>query len=86
MIDSLRIEVPQIEIIIHHNMEMIILQQIASPVILKTDLMNIPEAMKRNIHLKTISHKLILTSKNQSTKIMHFCKFGLIPTKNGHHI
>jgi hypothetical protein len=82
--DSFRIEVPQIEIMIHHNMKMILLQQMASPVIFKADLMNIPKAMKRNIHLKTISHKLILTSKNQGTKIMHFCKFGIVPTKDGH--
>jgi hypothetical protein len=86
MIDSLRIEVPQIEIMSHHNMKMILLQQMASPVIFKTDLMNISKAMKRNIYLKTISHKLILTSKNQGTKIMHFFKFGLVPTKNDHHI
>jgi hypothetical protein len=51
MIDSLRIEVPQIEIMIHHNMKMILLQQMASPVILKTDLMNISKTMKRNVHL-----------------------------------
>ena len=86
MIDSLKIEVPQIEIMIHHNMKIILLQQMASPVIFKPDLMNIPKAMKRNNHLKTISHKLILTPKNQGTKIMHFCKFGLVPTKNGHLI
>ena len=67
-------------------MKMILLQQMVSPVIFKPYLMNIPKAMKRNIHLKTISHKLILTSKNQGTKIMHFCKFGLVPTKNGHLI
>jgi hypothetical protein len=84
--DSFRIEVPQIEIMIHHNMKMILLQQMASPVIFKTDLMNIPKAMKRNIHLKTISHKLILTSKNQGTKIMHFGKFGILPIKDGHLI
>ena len=81
-----RIEVPQIEIMIHHNMKMILLQQMASPVIFKKDLMNIPKAMKRNIHLKTISHKLILASKNQGTKVMHFWKFGIVPTKNGQHI
>jgi hypothetical protein len=86
MMDSFRIEVPQIEIMIHHNMKMILLQQMASPVIFKTDLMNIPKAMKRNIHLKTISHKLILTSKNQGTKIMHFGKFGILPIKDGHLI
>ena len=84
--DSLRIEVPQIEIMIHYNMKIILLQQMASPVIFKTDLMNIPKAMKRNIHLKTISHKLILTSKNQGTKIVDFCKFGIVPTKDGHLI
>jgi hypothetical protein len=84
--DSFRIEVPQIEIMIHHNMKMILLQQMASPVIFKTDLMNIPKAMKRNIHLKTISHKLILTSKNQGTKIIHFGKFGILPIKDGHLI
>ena len=67
-------------------MKMILLQQMAPPVIFKTDLMNIPKAMKGNIHLKTISHKLILISKNQRTKIMHFCKFGLVPTKDGHLI
>jgi hypothetical protein len=86
MMDSFRIEVPQIEIMIHHNMKMILLQQMASPVIFKTDLMNIPKAMKRNIHLKTISHKLILTSKNQGTKIIHFGKFGILPIKDGHLI
>jgi hypothetical protein len=65
---------------------MILLQQMAFPVIFKTNLMNIPKAMKRNINLKTISHKLTLTSKNQGTKIMHFCKFGIVPTKDGHLI
>jgi len=67
-------------------MKMILLQQMAPPVIFKTDLMNIPKAMKGNIHLKTISHQLMFTSKDQGTNIMYLYRFGLVPTKDGHLI